>query len=193
MLDARLELNYLNEAVPLLDRFLDSKDACWPLPGIAREPAYTFSTLTIGVVLFMLKRVKARELSAAQVTERGDYETRIFQSKIHNERAWMKKVGQDLGNRTRQWGGFLDGYRSDPLTAINGYSNQVSQRVIMQLLWEEQDPGGLMAVPLQMMLQTLDAALHSFFEPGAFIWEQDLQAAFSEGTYWYLYGLLKSK
>jgi len=188
-----MELNYLYEAVRVLDQYLESKEAAWPLQGIAREPAYAFSTLTIGVVLFMLKRSKARLLTGELADERGDYETRIFQSKIHNERAWMKKVGQDLGNRTRQWGTFLDDYRTDPLAVINSYPTHVSQRVILQALMDEQDPGNLLAAPLQFMLQTLDAALKAIFTPGDFVWEPELMAGFREDTYWYLYGSIKSK
>jgi hypothetical protein len=192
-MDAKMELNYLYEAVPLLDRYLESKDAAWQLPGIAREPAYAFSQLTIGVVLFMLKRSKARELNEKQAAERDDYETRIFQSRIHNERAWMKKAGQDLGNRMRLWGGFLDGYHKDPQAMISTYPNQVSQRAILQSLWEEQDTGSLLIAPLQMMLQSLDAALKMIFEPGEFMWEPELVKGFPQDRYWFLYGSLKRK
>jgi hypothetical protein len=188
-----MELNYLFEAVPMLDRYLESKETAWPLPSIAREPAYTFSTLTIGVLLFMLKRAKARDLNGKQADERGDYETRIFQSRIHHERDWMKKVGQDLGNRMRQWGAFLDGYRNDPLSVITSYPNQVSQRVILQALMDEQDPGSLLVAPLQFMLQTLDAALKTNFTPGDFVWEPALMAGFPKDSDWYLYGSIKSK
>jgi hypothetical protein len=188
-----MELNYLYEAVPMLDRYLESKEAAWPLPGIAREPAYTFSTLTVGVVLFMLKRAKARDLSGKQADERGDYETRIFQSRIHHERDWMKKVGQDLGIRMRQWGSYLDEYIKEPLTMISSYPHQISQRVILQALLDEQDPGNLLVAPLQFMLQTLDAALKVIFTPGDFIWEPALMAGFPKDMNWYLYGTIKSK
>lgn len=192
-MNAKMELNYLFEAVPLLDKYLESKDVAWSLPGIALEPAFAFSTLTIGVILFMLKRSKARNLTGNPATERGEYETRIFQSKIHHEQAWMKKVGQDLGNRMRLWGTYLDGYHGDPLSIIHSYPNHVSQRVIIQALMEEQDAGSLMVAPLQMMLQTLDAALKVIFEPGGFVWEPELMAGFPKDTYWYLFGSVKGK
>ncbi|MGB8252682.1 MAG: hypothetical protein WCF08_05670 [Anaerolineaceae bacterium] len=191
MLNADLEINYLYEAVPLLDRYLGSKEVFWQLPGIAREPGFTFGALTIGVVLFMLKRLMARTLSDKLAAERGDYETLIFQSKIHNERLWMKKVGQDLSSRTRLWQTFLEEYRSDPLAAKNSYPNQVSQRVMVQLLWEEQDTGSLLLTPLQFMLQSMDAILKPIFVPGDFVWEEELQSGFSKDTFWYLYGSLK--
>jgi hypothetical protein len=188
-----MELNYLHEAVPMLDRYLESKDAAWQLPGIAHEPGFAFGMLTIGVVLFMLKRVKARVLTDAMAAERGDYETAVFQSKIHNERGWMKKVGQDLANRARLWGTFLEDYRGDPLAAINSYTGQVAHRVILQLLWEEQDAGSLLVAPLQFMQQSLDAGLKSIFEPGEFFWDPELKPGFPENVYWYLYGSLKRK
>jgi hypothetical protein len=105
----------------------------------------------------------------------------------------MKKVGQDLGSRTRQWGSFLDEYHTDPQMMVSSYPSQVSQRAILQSLWEEQDPGSLLAAPLQFMMQTLDAALKAVFIPGEFIWEPELMAGFREDTYWYLYGSIKSK
>jgi hypothetical protein len=192
-MDAKLELNYLNEAVPLLDQYLESKEVAWQLPGIAREPGHAFGALTIGVVLFMLRKLKARSLPEKLAIECGDYETRIFQSKIHNERAWMKKAGQDLSSRTRLWGAFLEEYRNDPGAALSSYPNQVSQRVIMQLLEEEQDTGSMLLAPLQFMVQTLDTILKQFLVPGDFIWETVLQSAFPEATYWYLYGSLRSE
>jgi hypothetical protein len=188
-----MELSFLHEAVPMLDQYLESKDVAWQLPGLAREPGFSFGMLTIGVVLFMLKRVKARGLSGEMAVECGDYETHIFQAKIHNERSWLKKVGQDLGNRARLWGAFLEEYRGDPLAAINTYPNQVVHRSILQLLWEEQDPGSLLVAPFQFMLQTLDTGLKSIFEPGDFIWEPDIKPGFPEKIYWYLYGSLKRK
>ncbi len=191
MSDANLELNYLYEAVPLLDRYLESKEVFWQLPGIARDPGQAFGALTVGVVLFMLKRLKARSLPDKVAAERDEYETRIFQSKLRNERSWMKKVGQDMTNRTRLWQTYLDEYRGDPVTSRNSYSHQVSQRVIMELLWEEQDQSSLLLAPLQFMLQTMDAVLKSIFVPGDFVWEEQLQPAFSKDTFWYLYGSLK--
>ena len=193
MLDAKMELNYLYEAVPLLDKYLESKELFWQLPGISRDPGNAFGALTIGVTLLMLKRVKARSLSEKLAVERGDYETRIFQSKIHNEKAWMKKVGQDFTNRTRLWEKYLNEYHDDMLATVSSYPTHVSQRVIMQLLWEEQDSSSLLLTPLQFMIQTMDAVLKKFFLPGGFIWDPELQPGFPEDTYWYLYGTLSRK
>ena len=64
MLNAELEINYLFEAVPLLDQYMGSKEVSWQLPGIAREPGYGFGALTIGVVLLMLKRLNLAPLVA---------------------------------------------------------------------------------------------------------------------------------
>ena len=106
---------------------------------------------------------------------------------------WMKKVGQDLGNRMRQWGAYLDEYHKDPLAMISSYPHQVSQRVILQALMDEQDPGNLLVAPLQFMLQTLDAAFKGYFNTGIFVWEPELMAGFPDETHWYLYGSLKRK
>jgi hypothetical protein len=105
----------------------------------------------------------------------------------------MKKVGQDLGIRMRQWGSYLDEYKKEPLTMISSYPHQISQRVILQALLDEQDPGNLLVAPLQFMLQTLDAALKVIFTPGDFIWEPALMAGFPKDMNWYLYGTIKSK
>jgi hypothetical protein len=190
-MNANQELSYLYEALPLLDQYLGSKDGIWQLPGIAKDPGISFSILTIGVVLFILKRVKTRSLPEKLTTERGDFETRIFQSKIHNEHLWMKKVGQDLSARMRLWQTYLEEYQNDPVAGKASYPNQVSQRVIIQLLNEEQDTGSLLLVPLQFMLQTMDAILKNAFVPGDFIWENELASGFSKDTYWYLYGSVK--
>ncbi len=191
MLDARHELIYLREAVPLLQNYLLGHDTAWQLPGVVGDGMQPYTLLTLGPLLFILKRLKARRLDTPDQEELGRYEEQIFQDKIHNEKAWKKKAGQDLSSRTRLWQQYLDEYKKDTQVVIAAYSTSVAQRVMLQLLGDEMEPVGLFAVPLQYTLDFLDVNLKMSFQPGDFIWEQELQSAFQEKTYWYLYGNLK--
>lgn len=190
MLNAERELAYLREAVPLIKNYLLSREPAWQLPGISGDAGQPFSMLSIGPILLMLSRLKARDLKGKALAELGEYEEKIFQNKIHNEISWKKKVGLDITSRARLWQAFLDDYHSDPQTAATSYSSAVAQRVILQLLWDELDDSGILVAPLQFMLQNMDAALRLIHLPGDFIWEHQLHSGFPKETFWYLYGKL---
>jgi len=193
MLDAEHEMAYLREAVPLLKDYLLARDAAWQLPGVVGDGRQPYTMLTIGPLLFMLKRLKARKLTAYELEELGRFEEQIFQDKIHNENAWKKKAGQDMGSRLRLWQATWDEYQKDQQAVMAAYPTSIAQRVMLQLLWEEIEPAGLLAAPMQFTLQYLDVNLRMFFQPGDFIWEKVLQPAFPEETYWYLYGTMFEK
>ena len=193
MLDAEHEMAYLREAVPLLKDYLLARDTAWQLPGVVGDGKQPYTMLTIGPLLFMLKRLKARKMATNELEELGKYEEQIFQEKIHNESAWKKKAGQDLGNRLRLWQATWDEYKKDQQAVVAAYPTAVAQRVMMQLLWEEIEPAGLLAVPMQFAMEYLDANMRMLFQYGDFIWEEALQPAFPEETYWYLYGTMDEK
>jgi hypothetical protein len=143
MLNKKLELDYLREAVPLLASYLLSKEAAFLLPGLSGRPELPFSQLTIGPLLLMLKRLKSRSLEGSALEELGQFEEQIFQLKIHNEAAWRRKAGQDLSNRARLWGATLEDARKEPRVFASAYANAAAQRVMIHLLWEEMETGGI--------------------------------------------------
>lgn len=193
MLNKERELAYLRAAVPLLKDYLLARDVAWQLPALAGDGGQPYSMLTLGPLLFILKRLKARSLTGTELEELGRYEEQIFQEKIHNDGAWKKKAGQDMGSRMRLWQATWDDYQRDQQTVTAAYPSTVAQRVMLQLLWEEIEATGLMAMPIQFSLQMIDANLRLFFQPGEFIWEPALISAFPEKTYWYLYGAMDVK
>jgi hypothetical protein len=193
MLNKDRELAYLRAAIPLLKDYLLSHDVAWQLPGIARDGEQPYSQLTLGPLLLILKRLKARGLTGTELEELGRYEEQIFQEKIHNESAWKKKAGQDMGSRMRLWQTAWEDYQKDQQSLVSAYPLVIAQRVMLQLLWDELEPAGLMATPLQFALQMADTNIKLFFQPGDFIWEPVLKPGFPEDTYWYLYGTMNEK
>jgi hypothetical protein len=193
MLNKDRELAYLRTAVPLLGKYLLARDAAWLLPGIAGDGGQPYTMLTLGPVLLILKRLKARGLGGSELEELGQYEEQIFQDKIHNENAWKKKAGQDTGSRLRLWQAAFDDYKKDPQAFVSAYPALVGQRVMLQLLLEELEPLGLLSTPMQFTLQMADTGMKLFFQPCPFIWEQELQRSFPEELYWYLYGNMQEK
>jgi hypothetical protein len=193
MLTVQRELAYLRAAVPLLKIYLQSSEPGMVLTEIAGDGGHPYSLLTLGPLLFILKRLKARRLTGETQDELGRYEEQIFQEKIHNESVWKKKAGQDLGSRIRMWQRTLDELNTDSMAITTSYPTAVDQRVIMQLLWEEIEMGGLLVAPLKFTLEYSDEMLRLFFHTGDFIWEEELKPAFPEETYWYLYGRVIGK
>ena len=101
--------------------------------------------------------------------------------------AWEKKASQCYSVRARMWRGFLQEYRDNPQENDDRYRYEVRLRVMLELLKPEVKPGDH---PEEELLSGLDKYLKSVIIPKGFIWDADIQGAFPEDVYWYLYGVL---
>jgi hypothetical protein len=101
--------------------------------------------------------------------------------------AWEAKAAHEIRSRFSLWQNFISDLRHDPDQAAEFYAREVSWRVLLELLSAE-----LPAPPPETeALETLDAALKSYWRPGEFVWEPELKTAFPEAPFWYLYGSIR--
>lgn len=179
------ELRYLEGSTRVLEQYLLSDSLYW-MPGftaLAGEPP--FPSITPGNILLAL--MKAGSLSTA-----GDERSRFL--KIEREleairsqwrSAWVAKCGQEFQSRLNLWGSYLEEYIREPEKQYDRYGFEVTRRVILELLLAEKLN---LAGAETESLTNLDSRLRYFFQPGKFIWSDDLSSAFPESLFWYLYG-----
>jgi hypothetical protein len=166
---------YLKAGLEELESYLLSREVYWPL-GSSSLPQ-----LTLGNLLLSRLRLKVRGLlSTAE-------EARLEEQHHRWRAAWEKKAQQEFRSRLRLWQNYLEDYSETPSAFASDYPQEVRHRAILELLQAE------MAAPLPQaaLLQQLDDHLRAVFIPGPFLWEADLQPAFPQETWWYLYGRLK--
>lgn len=185
------DLSYLRAGADALQDYLLSNDIFWPIgaPAPAGEPP--LPQLTLGGMLLAQARLLAKtgsaKMSSQQQVELTNLEERLNAARGRWRVAWENKAGKEYGARLNLWRNFLNEYRENPENNAGRYSYEVSRRVQLQLLGKE----GAITPEQGEMLKGLDLLLKGIFQPGGFIWDDELAGGFPPETYWYLYGRLR--
>lgn len=168
---AAQEIRFVTAGLPELQTYLLSQELYWPLGG-------SLPRLTPGSLLLSLRKLQALDPAAGERLLRQCQEVRQpWQS------AWKQKTARETANRLRLWGEFLAEAQADPQRQGHSYRSEVRGRVILQLLLTE-----LPNAPERAPLSGLDAVLRQRLQPGPFLWQPELQPAFTEPDFWFLYG-----
>ncbi|TAK13292.1 MAG: hypothetical protein EPO32_05745 [Anaerolineae bacterium] len=181
---ADYDLRYVQEALPHLKDYLFSDELFWPAPANNQrgEPAYP--SLTLGNLFYHLEAAKARAGGFAGTET--ELNAILDKWRTHAEH----KMQKEFSSRLRQWLAYLNDLTQKPRDNAAAYSSQVRQRVVLALIADALGN----KLPLDAgMLTAGDSKLKSHFKSGAFLWEADLQQAFSKKNYWYLYGTIPAR
>jgi hypothetical protein len=166
-----------------LQEYLLSDVLFWQM----QAPSY-IPKLSLGLLLLTRAQLEAAQgrLSPAQQAEveRATREMDAVLSKWAV--AAEKKAGQELRSRINLWQGFLDEYRDDPHRYTGHYSDEVAQRVIAALLLRRFPR--LADSTEAKRLGPLDSQLRGRLKDDSFIWPEEIQPAFPQSEFWYLYG-----
>jgi hypothetical protein len=188
MSTADFDLDYWRACIEDLKDYLLSDHLFWPLSVRPSGSGISFPQLTLGGMLLTRARAFARSAQnekAALIPL--DQEMGAVRDRWRS--AWNRKAGREFTSRLRQWGNYLEDYRSDPDNQGGYYAQEIRLRVILELLQAED-------IALQDgeedLLEAMDKRLRANFSTGGFVWKDDLTSSFPEDTYWYLYGKLKS-
>ena len=177
------DLRYWEAALDELEAYLPSPELFWnldvsPPPG---EPAYP--PLTVGNLLLARQRLQ-RPLPPELEARRQSLEQRL-QAFIAQWRAnWRQKAAKELEMRARLWAQYMDECAQSQAEAAF-YSTEVRNRVLADLLMHE---GEAELPAAEELVAYADTRLRARFEPGPFVWEEDLIPAFPKERFWYLYG-----
>lgn len=172
---------YLRAGMAEMGDYLDSDLLYWRIsPGSYPGTSYD-DRLTIGGLLFSLKRVYAGDQPG--LAEKLNNQLREL--KYTRPADWKKKIEREFQNRLRQWEFCLKEIVKNPHQHVIYYPYEVRRRVILRLLMDTREDQISGAVD---HLRPLDRLLESIFERGEFLWEERFQSVFPEEIDWYLYG-----
>lgn len=180
------DLAFLIAARADLPDYLLSDTLFWQLSAPS-----DFPKLSLGYVLLTRARLAATssQLTPAQQTELAQTTQALDALFAQKPVAAEKKATQELRSRLNLWSQFLDDCVEDQQSCVESYPHEVTQRVIATLLLTQFPRVG--DAPEAVRLTPLDARLRGRLTPGAFLWPGELQRAFPEKEFWFLYGRLK--
>lgn len=177
---------YLQAALPELEAYLLSADTYRQLD--VSYHGSSLPALSLGNVLLSRARLEGSQGEHAAVPPVGTKDegllTQLDELRAQWASHWEQKAAQELRARLRLWQDYLEELAQNPNDHAAGYSYQVRQRAIIELLKTETTE----QVPAEIdRLARLDDRLRGLTQPAPFVWEPELQAAFPSGSYWFLY------
>lgn len=184
MVDFNYEIRYVEAVLPELEKYLHSRELYRLvfIPKEAGEPPYP--TLTIGTYLLALRRAQGFAKSTTELSQLQKLVQETDHLRLRWRQAWLDKTKLDSLSRLRRWGDFLREYLQKPADQVDRYVYEVRNRVILELLKEENPE----LTDLWDKLTQLDQRLRERWVMGNFIWESDLAPHFPTHPYWYLWG-----
>lgn len=184
------DLRYLQAGLANLEEYLLGKHLYWEIGISAPRGETPYPALTPGSLLLAQARLHKRTLTGSEEAQYNQL-TMEFETRRRRWRsAWERKAWRDFQVRLKIWGDFLEEYRARPQANVDRYSYEVTRRVQLELL-KNQDL--IIPEPELEAMQGLDAILRHYWLPGAFIWEAALAECFPKPVYWYLHGKLNNQ
>jgi hypothetical protein len=185
MTEPTVEFNYLQAGLEELEAYLLSEDLFWSVT--APPKSRPLPKLTLGSLLLAIAKLKAystgSQLSPAQKTEYSQLKRGVEAHRDKWAVAWQTKAAREYTSRLRQWVHYLNELSKKEETHAPYYRSEVRIRVLLELLREY--------APAQSQpdLDQLDVVLRPKLTAADFIWDAELQPAFPQKEYWFLYGI----
>jgi hypothetical protein len=179
-----LDLNFIENTCHDLNDYVLSDLLYWPVDYEPINSGTTPSRTTIGLLRLVVEQVRLRNLNEDQ-TERLEI-CQLTIDKVHRKWkvAWEKKVVGEFKSRVRTWHAYISEAESDRQLLHTNYRSQVQNRTILQLLLTDLPVD---ETALVLALHKIDEWLKTNLSEGPFIWDPELQSAFPEEKYWFLY------
>ncbi len=184
------EMRFLQAARDELKVYLLSENLFWNTGIVVNHPDETpYPQLTLGNLALYKQRVEAKRKCTPLEASVNAEANKVFQEieSLHQQwrTAWEQKAAREFVSRFRQWRIYVDEVKDDPEKNAVFYSSEVRVRVLLELLKDQL--GAEPPAELDLLPQ-LDTRLRALFEPGDFLWEDDLTPGFDPDIYWFLYG-----
>jgi len=147
-------------------------------------------SLTVGALLMRLQRLHVLRETLTDDQRTGLDQAIARHDAIRSEwRAhYDAKMQREALSRLRAMDTYFEELRDDPRTAANNYQPEALRRTISQVLFDTMRQAGLETGDVETAMNGVDSRLRRWIEKGDFIWAPELQAAYPESTYWWLYG-----
>jgi hypothetical protein len=188
MASTAFDLKFLEASVDELGQYLLSKELYWPLGLRNLKGEAPFPRMTLGWMLLSEARQQGRsDLTDDQQENLARLSAEIAQQRERWMSAWRIKALLEFESRLKLWTLYMNELKREPQAQANRYPYEIQRRVILTLLQpytqdiEEQK---------LVLLSGMDRYLRGALKAGPFVWETELEAAFSDPAYWYLFGQL---
>jgi hypothetical protein len=188
-LDGHLELTIARCLTAELEEYLKSAIVYWPVAS-SNPFGDKMPPLTIGNVLDAIGRAAAamNDLTPDQAVELTAIRQQHDRIRDAQPAAYASKAAREIGSRLDAWSQYLDEAARPPADVAAYYPHEVRARAKAHVL--AQALGRDLPQAAQQRLALSDARLRALFEPGAFVWDDRLKAAFPQNPCWWLYGHL---
>lgn len=161
---------FIENCLPELENYILSETLYWQVSA-------NMVPLTIGNLLFENRVVYAYDRTASRV-----FKDRfaVMQAKwsVH----WQMKAEREFENRLRLWTDFLEQSRNDGDMPITYYRTNARHRAILAMLATE-----ISKDEFTHQLSVADSLLRGMRRKKEFIWAPELQHAFPQNEFWFLY------
>ena len=170
---------YLQAGIGQLQDYLLSDELFWPL-GIQG-----YLNLTLGGLLYYQRCAHALVVTASEQRLYQKISSELDSSRTRWRVAWQRKATWEFQSRLRQWGQALNEIRHEAEKNVPYYHSEVRTRVILSLLIPEV---GELTSADQEQYESQNVLLRTMLKTGAFIWGPELEPAFPQDEFWYLWG-----
>jgi hypothetical protein len=174
------DLKYFTIGVSNLEEYLLSDELFWNLPGL--------SMLTLGGLFLAKARLESATLSSGDLVKFSEALKQIELISLKWRVALENKVQREITSRLNLWQNYLADYWNSPDEFGESYGREVRWRVMLQLLMDAVSGN----FKEKNILKALDDRVKFSFQPGEFIWPEELSDKFNKQSYWFLYGNLST-
>jgi len=181
----RQDLEILAAMAAEMDSYLKSDVLFWPMEngGMPR--------LTLGGYLMRQHRLTAlKELLSDEEKARLDSAIAQFNGALVEKVVRLEqRANQEVEARLRQWGEYLNELARGSGSSSAYYATAVEPRAMISALVNKlRLPPYELESHIPQQVTMYDNNLRRRWHSGDFVWPEDWQPAYSESTYWYLYG-----
>jgi len=190
------EINYLldrdlseaNAMAEALENYVKGDDLYGSVSGLYGT-APDMPSVTIGGLLTRLRRLKALEDQMTDVQKATLTNAEMLHDDVRQKHTgrYHEKVVNEAGARLRALEAFFAECEDDPQACADSYLPEAQRRTIVQEIVNALERYNLPVIHFDDTLRQRDAQLRRFTEPSEFIWSAELQRAYPEEVYWWLY------
>lgn len=187
MWDWRSEWAVIKAALPELEPFLFSGEIYWPLSFAQNEhlPKGFNPRLSAGRLMLAIHILSFFSLQDAEIARLISPDLEKIRQLLNDWKSnWTNKALKEYTARMRQWKSTINEIHAGHLSQAE-YSTQVQIRLLISLLRES--AGTNIDPALIQELTAADQILKSYTSGNDFIWNSQLEDAFPEDRYWYLF------
>jgi hypothetical protein len=146
-------------------------------------------SLTIGALLMRIRRLSVLrdQLNTAQINRLGAIEQRNREVQTEWRVHYEQKMAREAKSRLDAMSTFFQECNDDPGLCARVYKPEASRRTIAQEIMIAMEQMGIKDDEVNKKARSTDSKLRRYVQPSGFLWAAELQPAYPEDVFWWLY------